>query len=270
MGSPGAPVYHRVMRYRHSDESLLHLAADLAAEAGTLILALRARGIAVNTKADRSLVTDADSAAEALILEGLRRADPSVPVVAEEEAAAGIAPETEQEFWLVDPLDGTRDFVAGFDDFAVNVGLVRDGRAVLGAVGVPARGAVFYGMAEAGAFRRDAQGDIRIEARHPPMAGLTMVVSRFHGDRVPDLPPALLGQRVTDMVRMGSAAKFCRVAEGTGDFYPRRGRTMEWDTAAPQALVEAAGGSVRRLEDDQPLTYCKPGWENPGFYCIGK
>jgi 3'(2'), 5'-bisphosphate nucleotidase len=270
MGTRDRPVYHRCMSYRHSDESLLHLAADLAAEAGSLILALRARGIAVNTKADRSLVTDADNAAEAFILDGLRRADPTVPVIAEEEAAAGIAPETEREFWLVDPLDGTRDFVAGFDDFAVNVGLVRDGRAVLGAVGVPARGAVFYGMAEAGAFRRDAAGQIRIEARHPPMGGLTMVVSRFHGDRVPDLPPALWGQRVTDTVRMGSAAKFCRVAEGTGDFYPRRGRTMEWDTAAPQALVEAAGGSVRRLEDDLPLTYGKPGWENPGFYCIGK
>jgi 3'(2'), 5'-bisphosphate nucleotidase len=242
MGTRRAPVYHRSMSFRHSDESLLHLAADLAAEAGTLILALRARGIAVNTKADRSLVTDADSAAEAFILDGLRRADPTVPVVAEEEAAAGIAPETDREFWLVDPLDGTRDFV----------------------------GAVFYGMADAGAFRRDAAGEFRIEARHPPMGGLTLVVSRFHGDRVPDLPPALWGQRVTDTVRMGSAAKFCRVAEGTGDFYPRRGRTMEWDTAAPQALVEAAGGSVRRLEDDQPLTYGKPGWENPGFYCIGK
>lgn len=258
------------MSYRPSDEALLHLAAELAVEAGSLILAIRARGIAVNTKPDRSLVTDADNAAEALILEGLRRADPTVPVIAEEEAAAGIAPETEHEFWLVDPLDGTRDFVAGFDDFAVNVGLVRDGRPVLGAVGVPARGAVFYGMAARGAFRRDAQGETPILARHPPAEGLTMVVSRFHGDTVPNLPPALSGQRVTTMVRMGSAAKFCRVAEGSGDFYPRRGRTMEWDTAAPQALVEAAGGSVRQLEDDLPLTYGKPGWENPGFYCIGR
>jgi 3'(2'), 5'-bisphosphate nucleotidase len=258
------------MTYRPSDEALLHLAAELAAEAGALILAFRARGIAVNTKADRSLVTDADSAAEAFILEGLRRADGTVPVIAEEEAAAGVCPETEHEFWLVDPLDGTRDFVAGLDDFAVNVGLVRDGRPVLGAVGVPARGAVFYGMPERGAFRRDAQGEIKIEARYPPTEGLTMVVSRFHGDTVPSLPPALRGKCVADMIRMGSAAKFCRVAEGTGDFYPRRGRTMEWDTAAPQALVEAAGGSVRRMDDDLPLTYGKPGWENPAFYCIGK
>ncbi|WP_284944056.1 3'(2'),5'-bisphosphate nucleotidase CysQ family protein [Acidisoma cladoniae] len=266
---PDRDVYHARMKTRYSDEALLQLAVQLATDAGTLILGLRARGFSVTAKADRSLVTDADNAAEVFILDGLRRADPQVPVIAEEESAAGISPDAEHEFWLVDPLDGTRDFAAGLDDFAVNVGLVRHGRPVLGAVGVPARGAVYFGMAGQ-AFRRDLHGETRIEARSPPPEGLTLLVSRFHGDTMPALPPGLESHAIAHVTRMGSAAKFCRVAEGSGDLYPRRGRTMEWDTAAPQAVVEAAGGALRRLDDDTVLTYGKPGWENPGFYCRGK
>jgi 3'(2'), 5'-bisphosphate nucleotidase len=258
------------MKYRYSDESLLELAAELAVRAGRLILECRARGIAVTAKADRSVVTDADNAAEALILEGLRRADPGVPIIAEEATAAGEAPETAGEYWLVDPLDGTREFAAGLDDFAVNVGLVRDGRPVLGAVDVPARGAVFCGMVGGAAFRRDAAGTTAITARTVPDRGLTLLVSRFHGSSVVDLPPRLRGHAVYDSIRMGSAAKFCVLAEGGGDFYPRRGRTMEWDTAAPQALVEAAGGAVLRMDDDTALSYGKPGWENPSFYVVGR
>ncbi|HTI02855.1 MAG TPA: 3'(2'),5'-bisphosphate nucleotidase CysQ [Acidisoma sp.] len=260
------------MTYRPSDEALMQLAATLAAEAGALILRVRERGFAVDRKVDRTLVTDADSAAEALILEGLRRMDPAIPVIAEEEAAAGIAPEAgaETEFWLVDPLDGTRDFVAGLDDFAVNIGLVRHGRPVLGAVGVPARGQVFYGQVGHGAFRRDQAGDHPIAARRPPDAGLTLVVSRFHGDGLPHLPAMLAGRPIAQMIRMGSAAKFCWVADGRADCYPRQGRTMEWDSAAPQAVVEAAGGRVLSAEDEAPLSYGKPGWENPGIFCVGR
>ncbi|MCB8876650.1 3'(2'),5'-bisphosphate nucleotidase CysQ [Acidisoma silvae] len=258
------------MTYRPSDEALLHLAAALADRAGALILDIRARGMSVDRKADRSLVTDADAAAEALILDGLRRADPTVPVIAEEEQAAGIAPDAEHEFWLVDPLDGTRDFVAGLDDFAVNIGLVRHGEPVLGVVGVPALGQVYLGMKDFGAFRRDVAGETPITARRPPPEGMTLVVSRFHGDWQPALPPALAGQPTAATIPMGSAAKFCRIAEGVADFYPRRGRTMEWDTAAPQALVEAAGGHVCRLDDGTRLTYGKAGWENPGFFCMGR
>ena len=258
------------MTYRPSDEALLHVAAALADRAGALILEIRARGMSVDRKADRSLVTDADAAAEALILDGLRRADPTVPVIAEEESAAGIAPDAEHEFWLVDPLDGTRDFVAGLDDFAVNIGLVRHGEPVLGVVGVPALGQVYLGMQGFGAFRRDATGESPITARRPPAEGMTLVVSRFHGDWQPALPPALVGMPTAATIPMGSAAKFCRIAEGVADFYPRRGRTMEWDTAAPQALVEAAGGHVCRLEDGARLAYGKAGWENPGFFCMGR
>ncbi|GAB0116258.1 3'(2'),5'-bisphosphate nucleotidase CysQ family protein [Acidisoma sp. 7E03] len=248
----------------------MHTAAALAEEAGSLILRIRARGFAVNHKADRTLVTDADGAAEMLILDGLRRLDPGVPVVAEEEAAAGIAPDGGAEFWLVDPLDGTRDFAAGLDDFAVNVGLVRQGKPVLGAVGVPAKGQVFFGRVGHGAFRRDSDGTAAIAAREPPAEGLTLVVSRFHGDALPVLPRALAGRPVAQMIRMGSAAKFCWVAEGRADCYPRRGRTMEWDSAAPQAVVEAAGGRVLSQAEETPLRYGKPGWENPGIFCVGR
>ncbi|HEX3983189.1 MAG TPA: 3'(2'),5'-bisphosphate nucleotidase CysQ [Acidisoma sp.] len=258
------------MTNRPSDQAMLHLAAAIAAQAGALILEIRARGIAVERKPDRSLVTDADQAAEALIVEALRAADPETPVIAEEEVAAGIAPEGAHEVWLVDPLDGTRDFVAGLPDFAVNIGLVRHGEPVLGAVAVPALGQVYFGMKGFGAFRRDAAGETRISARRPPEAGLTLVVSRFHGDWQPNLPAGLARRPVAEMIPMGSAAKFCRIAEGVADFYPRRGRTMEWDTAAPQAVVEAAGGEIRRLDDGGRLTYGKPHWENPGFYCLGQ
>lgn len=268
--TPRRHGYHPFMTYRPSDEALMQMAATLAAQAGALILAVRARGFAVDRKADRSLVTDADSAAETLIVEGLRRMDPRIPVIAEEEAAAGLSPETEGEFWLVDPLDGTRDFVAGLDDFAVNIGLVRHGRPVLGAVGVPALDQVFYGQVGHGAVRRDPQGDHPISARHPPEAGLTLVVSRFHGEALPHLPKRLAGRPVVEMIRMGSAAKFCWVADGRADCYPRRGRTMEWDSAAPQAVVEAAGGQVLSEVDEAPLRYGKPGWENPGIFCVGR
>lgn len=267
---PGRHVYHRRMTDRPSDEALTQIAATLAEQAGALILDIRARGFAVNRKADRTLVTDADGAAEALILDGLRRIDPGVPVIAEEEAAAGIAPDGGAEFWLVDPLDGTRDFAAGLDDFAVNIGLVRQGRPVLGAVGVPAKSQVFFGRVGHGAFRRDAAGTATIRVRPPPPAGLTLVVSRFHGDAVPRLPAQLTGRPIAEMIRMGSAAKFCWVAEGRADCYPRQGRTMEWDSAAPQAVVEAAGGRVLAQTDERPLRYGKPGWENPGIFCVGR
>lgn len=264
-----SPVYHPCMTHRSSDEALLHLAAETAARAGRLILDIRARGLAVSQKTDRSLVTDADHAAELLILEALRAADPSTPVIAEEEVAAGLAPEAASEVWLVDPLDGTRDFVAGLPDFAVNIGLVRAGAPVLGAVAVPALGQLYFGMPGFGARRRDAAGETTIAARRPPATGLTLVVSRFHGSWQPTLPAPLAGHRIAEMIPMGSAAKFCRVAEGAADFYPRRGRTMEWDTAAPQAIVEAAGGTVCRLDTGDRLSYGKPQWENPGFYCSG-
>ncbi|MDE2335440.1 MAG: 3'(2'),5'-bisphosphate nucleotidase CysQ [Rhodospirillales bacterium] len=249
-------------------DTLLDLAMTLAARAGEAILAVRARGFATRSKQDDTPVTEADHAAEALITAGLRAATPDIPVVAEEEVAAGRITEPGQRFWLVDPLDGTREFAKGRDDFAVCVGLVESGRAVLGAVGAPVAGAVYGGIVGRGAWRRDAGATQPIGARAEPAAGIVVVASRHYSDD-PRLEPFLAGRHVAEVVHMGSALKFCRVAEGSADLYPRFGRTMEWDTAAAQAVLEAAGGHLVRLDGGE-LRYGKPGWENPGFVCTGR
>lgn len=248
------------------DDHLLALAARLAAEAAATILAIRDAGFRTTVKGDRSPVTEADHRAEALILAGLR-AGASIPAIAEEEVAAGLGVEGAREFWLVDPLDGTREFAAGHDSFTVNVGLVRDGVAVLGAVALPAHGELFLGRLGHGATRRADGGEAAIRVRAAPAEGLAVLASRHHADD-PALRAYLGGQRIASLGNIGSAAKFVRVAEGRADLYPRLGRTMEWDTAAPQAVVEAAGGSVTLL-DGTPLRYGKPGWENPHFVCRG-
>ena len=249
------------------DTALLTLVTDLAQRAGMEIQSIRARGFAVHRKADQSVVTEADHAAEAIILAGLRDALPGCTVVAEEEAAAGRIPAATPEFWLVDPLDGTREFTGGGDDFAVNIGLVRNQKPVLGVVGVPAKNAIFCGIVGKGAWlvkdgRREA-----IAVRPVPPEGMTVVASRYHGDQ-PRLDAFLQGRTVARVVNFGSSLKFCRVAEGQADLYPRFGRTMEWDTCAPHAVVEAAGGMVETL-DGKPLLYGKPGWDNPHFVCWG-
>ena len=252
------------------DAHLLSLAARLATEAAAVILAVRDAGFRTMLKQDESPVTEADHRAEALILSGLR-AGASIPVVAEEEIAAGHEPEMGSgaagEFWLVDPLDGTREFAAGHENFTVNIGLVRDGVAVLGAVALPAHGELYLGRLGHGSSRRDKDGEAAIRVRHPPADGLAVLASRHHADDA-TLRAYLGRQRIGSLGNIGSAAKFVRVAEGRADLYPRLGRTMEWDTAAPQAVVEAAGGSVT-LFDGTPLRYGKPGWENPHFVCRG-
>ncbi len=250
------------------DKALLELAASLALQAADTILEIRARGFEILRKADRSVVTEADRAAEAIIVAGLRRALPEIPVIAEEEIAGGRITAASQQFWLVDPLDGTREFTLGSDDFAVNIGLIRGGRPVLGVVGVPATGELFGGIVGQGAWKRVGGAQMAVIARLPPAEGLTVVASRHHGAG-PELDAFLAGQRVAAVRSYGSSLKFCRVAEGMADLYPRFGRTMEWDTGAPQAVLEAAGGAVHTL-DGAPLLYGKPGWENPHFVCHGR
>ena len=249
------------------DAALVALATDLAVQAGAAILQVRHSGFEVERKQDRSPVTAADHIAEAIIVAGLRAATPDIPVIAEEEVAAGRITAPSAQFWLVDPLDGTREFAAGNDEFAVNIGLVRNGRVVLGVVGVPAIGEMFGGIVGTGAWKRTVAGQTAIVARPPPMEGLIVVASRHHGDNA-KLDAFLQAQRVARMLNFGSSLKFCRLAEGIADLYPRFGRTMEWDTCAPQAVLEAAGGTVRTL-DGAPLRYGKPGWENPYFICTG-
>jgi 3'(2'), 5'-bisphosphate nucleotidase len=250
------------------DAALLSLAADLAKQAGALILAVRSRGFDTLRKADASPVTEADHAAEALIVAGLRRVAPDIAVVAEEEIAGGHDPRCGDCFWLVDPLDGTKEFAALRDDFAVNIGLVRDGCCVLGVVGVPAQGELYGGIVGHGAWKRTAAGERRIFARKVPQAGLDVIASRSHATDE-RLTAYLAGRRVNSIRNAGSSLKFCRLAEGAADLYPRFGRTMEWDTAAPQAVLEAAGGTVRVLETGEMLRYGKPGWDNPHFVCTG-
>lgn len=258
---------------RMDDAALLNLAADLARQAGAIILAIRARGFETEAKADRSPVTEADRAAEALIVAGLRRAAPDIPVVAEEEVAAGHQPARADCFWLVDPLDGTREFAAGREEFAVCIGLVRDGHAALGVVGVPAYGELFGGGVGRGAWKRTTAGEHTIRCRRVAVTGAAVIASRsFVAD--PRTAKFLAGHTVASVLHVGSALKFCRVAEGVADLYPRLGRTMEWDTCAAQAVVEAAGGSIRPVDGEgrvstERLGYGKPGWENPSFLCQG-
>ena len=255
------------MHHSHDLPPLLDHAVRLVAAAAEEILAVRAQGFAVDHKSDQSPVTIADMRAERIIAAGLRTLTPDIPVIAEEEVAAGRQTEPGRCFWLVDPLDGTREFAAGRDEFVVNIGLIIDQRAILGAVGAPAQGVIYGGIIGQGAFRQQGATRTPIQARQTPEAGMTVFASRHYaGD--PALEACLARYKVAHLTNIGSALKFCRIAEGEADFYPRLGRTMEWDTAAPQALLEAAGGHVRTA-DSAPLLYGKPGFENPHFFCTG-
>ncbi len=249
------------------DLSLLDLAVSLVSDAAAKILTVRAAGFAVAEKSDATPVTIADTEAEAIITKGLRAATPHIPVIAEEEVAAGRVTALGAEYWLVDPLDGTREFAAGRLEFTVNIGLIRDGAPILGAVASPALHELHYGLVGHGAFKRQHGETREITARHAPQEGLTVMASR-HYAADPALAALLARHRVAALSNIGSALKFLRLAEGSADFYPRLGRTMEWDTAAPQAVLEAAGGAVL-TESGPPLRYGKPGFENPNFNAWG-
>jgi len=252
-----------------NDHDLVMLAVRLAKAAAVEILAVQSAGFTVQSKDDHSPVTLADMRAEKVITAGLREATPDIPVIAEEEVAAGKITDPGSEYWLVDPLDGTREFAAGRPEFAVNIGLVRNNRVVLAAVASPATHEVYYGIVGAGAWKISAPGTAHpISARQAPLEGLTIMASRHYKDD-PALAEYLSQYKIASVTNIGSALKFCYLAEGRADFYPRLGRTMEWDTAAPQAVLEAAGGAVLTM-DGKPMLYGKPGFENPHFLCWGK
>jgi 3'(2'), 5'-bisphosphate nucleotidase len=250
-----------------NDTALLAHAVRLVWAAAAEIIAVRDAGFTVDEKADHTPVTRADMAAERVIVAGLRAVTPDIPVIAEEEVAAGRITAPGRTYWLVDPLDGTREFAAGRAEFAVNIGLIRDGAAVLGAVGAPAFGEVFSGILGTGAWKTNADETVNITARTPPPDGLTVMASRHYADD-PALKTLLATHKIAALTNIGSALKFLALAEGKADFYPRLGRTMEWDTAAPQAVLEAAGGAVL-TRAGAPLRYGKPGFENPDFFCWG-
>jgi 3'(2'), 5'-bisphosphate nucleotidase len=256
------------MALRLHAPSLLAEVEALARRAGDLILAIYASDFAVDRKEDASPVTLADEAAERLIVPALQALTPSWPVVAEEAHSRGESPLASPVFWLVDPLDGTREFVSRNGEFTVNIALVEDGLPVLGVVHVPVPGTVYAGVVGQGAWMTDGHGARRrIECRTVPSAGLAMACSRSHGDEAA-LAQWLKGRGVATRLEAGSALKFGMLAAGEADVYPRFGRTMEWDTAAGHAVLRAAGGEVTDREG-LVLRYGKPGFENPDFIAWG-
>jgi len=239
-----------------------------ALEAGAAIMRIYAGDFRVDAKADASPVTEADAAAERIILRHLARLTPGVPVVAEEEASAGRVPEVgDGPFWLVDPLDGTREFIGRNGEFTVNIALIRERRPAMGVVTAPAKGLVFLASGPGQATREETGGPAHpIRVRVPDPDGQVVMVSRSH--RSPETDAWLAGIKMKRQADAGSSLKFCLLAAGEADLYPRLGRTMEWDTAAGQAVLECAGGSVTTL-DGRPLRYGKPGFENPHFVARG-
>ena len=240
---------------------------EIAHRAGGEILSVYGSDFAVRDKADASPVTEADTRAERVILEGLAQCAPGIPVVAEEAVAAGHVPDVDGlSFFLVDPLDGTREFIGRNGEFTVNIALVEDGAPTVGVVHLPALGESYWTTGDGTAWRaRDGGATERIACRRPGHR-LVAIASRSH--RSTETDAYLRSFEVAETVSAGSSLKLCRIAEGAADLYPRLGRTMEWDIAAGHAIVAAAGGSVEAL-DGRPLIYGKPGFENPHFVARG-
>ncbi len=307
-GAGGARVCTLPAKVAHmSDSQLLEAMIGAAVEAGRAAQAHYRSGLQVRRKADASPVTDADQAAEAVILERLARCAPATPVVAEEEVAAGRVPAAAEEFFLVDPLDGTKEFIAGSGEFTVNIALIRRHAPVLGVVYAPAQRRLFAAnAAERVAFRSEEDPDAGsagsaarvhgahgsdgtqgvhgtggihtasgarvagrrepIHVRPAPADGITAVASRSHS--TPETDAYLARYSVAERVSVGSSLKFCLVAEGRADLYPRLGPTMEWDTAAGHAVLLGAGGTVI-APDGEPLRYGKPQYRNSWFVASG-
>ena len=233
-----------------------------AAEAGEAILKIVEGGFEVESKDDLSPVTVADRAAELIILAALAKAAPTVPVVAEEEVAAGRIPAFDDCYFLVDPLDGTKEFIRGGDDYTVNIGLVSNDVPLLGVVFAPARGSIYGGIAGQGAWIQDSDGRRPIATRERGVQ-ITAVASKSHFNQpTADYLAEAVGE--CDYAGIGSSLKFCIVAEGKADIYPRLSPTSEWDTAAGHAVLLAAGGCVDG-PDGEPLRYGKRAFINRGF-----
>ena len=267
MGYNGAASNAMVSVTIPSRTTLLQACTEFADAAATEIMRIYAGDLGTRTKADSSPVTDADQAAEAIILRGLRALTPDTPVVAEEEMAGGHTPTLDGgPFWLVDPLDGTKEFIKRNGEFTVNIALVESGRPTVGIVLAPATATLWRGAAGIGAEKRGSDGIFQpIRTRRAPAAGLTACASRSHSIYSDlDIWFRNNGLTVADRVQAGSSLKFCLIAEGTADIYPRFGPTCEWDTAAGQAVLEAAGGEVVTT-DGRPLSYGHPPFRNPHF-----
>ncbi|MEY4983164.1 MAG: 3(2),5-bisphosphate nucleotidase [Pseudomonadota bacterium] len=250
-------------------DRLVTVIRKLALQAGDQIMQVYdGPDFEVKAKGDASPVTEADERADALISAGLRAEFPDVVLITEEQAASHAL--TARTFLIVDPLDGTKEFVQRRGDFTVNIAYVQDGVPLRGVVYAPAQGRLFYTQAdgraveETGPFDKDVAGPVRaLSVARPDNAALMVVASKSHRDQATD--DYISKYSVRDSRSAGSSLKFCLVATGEADLYPRLGRTMEWDTAAGDAVLRGAGGHVVRFDDHSPLAYGKPGWDNPFF-----
>lgn len=263
-------------------DSHMELMIGLALDGGAAIDAIYATDFDVELKGDDSPVTQADKDAEAIITAGLQKAQPDIPILAEEAASEGNIPELGDRFFLVDPLDGTREFLSRNGEFTVNIALIDHGRPVAGVVYAPAISKLYYGAIGEGAFYQEiapgadralAEYPHEIEARAPFHKGLVAVASRSH--RSPETEALMEKIGVENFTPAGSSLKFCLLAQGSADVYPRLGRTMEWDTGAGQAVLEAAGGRVMALDGETEvgaLAYGKKerGFDNPHFIAWGR
>ena len=252
------------MDYEKITSTIRTLAIDAAAE---IMDVYASDDFEVRSKDDASPVTEADERADKVISDGLRAAFPDIALVTEEQAAShSVAAET---FLIVDPLDGTKEFVQRRGDFTVNIALVENGVPTRGVVYAPAKGRMFWtgadgkSVEETGPLDRAAVGDLRPMAVSSPGSALTVVASKSHRDQATD--DYINKYNVGEFQSAGSSLKFCLVANGEADLYPRLGRTMEWDTAAGHAVLLGAGGQVVRFDDHTPLSYGKSGYENPFF-----
>ncbi|MFN8694288.1 MAG: 3'(2'),5'-bisphosphate nucleotidase CysQ [Holosporales bacterium] len=248
----------------HDFTAYLAALLPVTEQAGAAIMRYYRMPIDVHRKDDNSPTTIADAAAEEIILKALSALTPDIPVVAEEAVAEGRIPVLPDNatFWLVDPLDGTKEFLKQTDQFTVNIGLIVNGVPVFGIVGAPALGVLYYGYPGFCAVRR-GEDEVVLPRRTAATPPYRVVTSKSHAD-AGDIKELLGDIPIKSMVPAGSSLKFCLVADGSADFYPRRGTTMEWDTAAGDAVVRAAGAVVLGL-DGQPLQYQKPEFRNSGF-----
>jgi 3'(2'), 5'-bisphosphate nucleotidase len=245
----------------------------IALAAGELIMTHYRAGVERRLKEDRSPVTVADVQAEDLILTHLSALHPGVPIISEERAAAGDMPETGAEFFLVDPLDGTKEFLSRNGEFTVNIAMIKDGLPIAGVVYAPAMGRAFWSNGAGEAWEctpANSSPAKRLHTRTPPSDGMIAVASRSHRDT--DTDAILSKYQIKQILTAGSSVKFCLIAAGEADIYPRHGRTIEWDTAAGHAVLLAAGGRVTHLDGATPLRYGKraDGYANPHFIAWGK
>lgn len=255
---------------------LCHQLIDVALEAGRIIMKHYHAGFDVSVKDDKSPVTLADTDAEAIILAALEKIVPEIPVISEEAASQGMIPDIGKRFFLVDPLDGTKEFIRHNDEFTVNIGLIEDRLPTMGIVYAPALSRMFFAPAPTEAFELELPCNARpqldraqkLQVRTPPPQGLTAAVSRSHIDA--DTDRFLETFKIAERRPAGSSLKFCLIAAAQIDLYPRTGPTMEWDTAAGQAILQGAGGSVT-IDDGTMLLYGKgkAGYKNPPFTAWG-